>query len=107
VVEQATTDNNYLLAFFILAIPLLSIVSIMLYKNRSLQLWLVRFLILFVAAFIVALVSYSYIIITKYDSEIVPGFMMAIPLLQLIFSVLALRGIKKDDDLVRSYDRLR
>jgi hypothetical protein len=32
---------------------------------------------------------------------------MALPFLQLIFSILAYRGIKKDDQLVKSYDRLR
>ena len=107
VVQQATTDNTFLLAFFILAIPVISIISIMLFKNRNLQLWLVRFLIMLVVAFIIASGSYIYIIMTKYDSVIDPGFRMAIPLLQLVFSVLAWRGIKKDDDLVKSYDRLR
>jgi hypothetical protein len=60
-----------------------------------------------VVAFIIASGLCIYIIMTKYDSVIDPGFRMAIPLLQLIFSVLAWRGIKKDDDLVKSYDRLR
>jgi hypothetical protein len=29
------------------------------------------------------------------------------PVIQLILSILAFRGIKKDDQLVKSYDRLR
>jgi hypothetical protein len=107
VVQQATTDNTFLLAFFILAIPVISIISIMLFKKRSLQLWLVRFLIMLVVAFIIASGLCIYNVMTKYDSVIDPGFRMAIPLLQLVFSVLAWRGIKKDDDLVKSYDRLR
>jgi hypothetical protein len=32
---------------------------------------------------------------------------MILPLAILIFSILASRGIKKDDQLVKSYDRLR
>jgi len=30
-----------------------------------------------------------------------------VPVIQLILVALAYRGIKKDDDLVKSYDRLR
>jgi glucan phosphoethanolaminetransferase (alkaline phosphatase superfamily) len=106
-VDQAITEQTFLLAFFVLAIPVLSILAIMLFKKRNLQLWLVKILILFIVALIIAAGSYTYIIMTKYDSVIDPGFRMAIPFLQLILSVLAYRGIKKDDDLVKSYDRLR
>ena len=69
--------------------------------------WLVRILILLVIAFIIASVLYSYIILTKYNAEIIPGFKMVIPVIQLILSILAYRGIRKDDALVKSYDRLR
>ena len=38
---------------------------------------------------------------------IIPGIKMVVPLLILIFGILAQRGIKHDENLVRSYDRLR
>jgi hypothetical protein len=50
---------------------------------------------------------YSYSVMSKYDATLVPGIKMSLPFLQLILSVLAFKGIKKDDKLVKSYDRLR
>jgi hypothetical protein len=42
-----------------------------------------------------------------YAADVEWGFRMFIPLLVLILGTLALKGIKKDENLVRSYDRLR
>jgi len=100
-------EKTFAVTLFIILIPVLSAIIIFIFKNRNLQKRLVRFLIIVVIAFIFTSCLYAYIIITKYNSEIVPGFKMVIPLLQLIFSVLAYRGIIKDDNLVKSYDRLR
>jgi hypothetical protein len=100
-------EKTFAVTLFIILIPVLSAIIIFIFKNRKLQKRLVRFLIIVVIAFIFTICLYAYIIITKYNSEIVPEFKMIIPLLQLIFSVLAYRGIIKDDNLVKSYDRLR
>lgn len=100
-------EKTFAMSLFIILIPVLSAITIILFKKRSLQKQLVRFLIIVVIAFIFVSCFYTYIVLTKYDSEIVPGFKMVIPLLQLIFSVLAYRGIIKDDNLVKSYERLR
>ena len=100
-------EKTFALSLFVILIPVLSTIAIFLFKKRSLQKRLVMFLIIVVIAFIFVLCFYAYIIITKNNAEIVPGFKMVIPLLQLIFSVLAYRGIIKDDNLVKSYDRLR
>jgi hypothetical protein len=44
----------------------------------------------------------------KHNSAILePGYRIIMPLLSLIFLVLAYLGVKKDDELVKSYDRLR
>jgi hypothetical protein len=43
----------------------------------------------------------------KYDSDIVWSFWMLLPVLIPVSLFLAYRGIKKDEDLVKSYDRLR
>jgi len=88
-------------------IPVVSFLTIFLYKNRRVQLILSKTLLGFISAFIIALVVYSYIFTSRYNAELVPGIAMAVPVIQLILVVLAYRGIKKDDDLVKSYDRLR
>lgn len=88
-------------------IPLLSLVIIFLYRKREYQMLFTRILILLISAFIGVSLVYSYIIISKYEAAFSSWYRLIIPVLQLILSVLAYRGIKKDDDLVKSYDRLR
>ncbi len=88
-------------------IPLLASIIIFLYKKRGLQLLLVKVLMLLILVFILLLAFYSYSIAEKFNASLTPGVIMAIPLIQLILAFLAYRGIKKDEDLVKSYDRLR
>jgi Domain of unknown function (DUF4293) len=95
------------LSIIILLIPVLSLVTIFVFKKRNIQLLLSKILIGLVTGLILVSGYYSYIIITDYSGEIVPGVKMALPLIMLILSILAFRGIRKDDRLVKSYDRLR
>jgi hypothetical protein len=81
--------------------------TIFIFKNRKIQLWFSLFLIILAAVFIIASIHLSLSIISKFEAKIIPGFKMVLPVLTLIISVLAYRGIKKDDQLVKSYDRLR
>jgi len=91
----------------IILIPVLSLLTIFFFKKRKIQLWLALSVIILIVGFIFVLIYYSWIVITEYNAEIVPGFKMVIPVLMLIFAVLAYRGIRKDDRLIKSYDRLR
>jgi hypothetical protein len=95
-----------LLLLFIL-IPVISIATIFLFKNRKIQMHLVKMLIIIIIAFIAASGIYGYMIINEYGAVIIPGFKMVIPVLMAVFAFLALMGIRKDDNLVKSYDRLR
>lgn len=95
------------LSVIILVIPVLSLVTIFFFKNRSVQLWLSKILIALVTGLILISVYCSFLIITQYNGELVPGIKMTLPLLQLVLSILAFTGIRKDDRLVKSYDRLR
>jgi hypothetical protein len=100
-------EKNWPVTIIILMIPVLSIIILVLFRKRDLQLMLSKVLIALILGFIVVLAYYGYALTTKYEAKLIPGLMMAVPLLQLIFSFLAYRGIKKDDNLVKSYDRLR
>jgi hypothetical protein len=95
------------LSLIILLIAVISIVIIFLYKNRNIQLRLTFSLILLNVLLIIAFIHVSIRIISKFDAQLVPGIKMILPVLMLLFSILAYRGIKKDDRLVKSYDRLR
>jgi hypothetical protein len=95
------------LILIVLAIIVLSGVIIFLYKNRTKQLKLSRILILINILLIVVIffsadrIEKQTGITTKY------GVSAVIPLINILLSFLASRGIRKDEKLVKSSDRLR
>lgn len=95
------------LSVIVLVICILSFSAIFLFKKRKLQLRLVFIVILLTIVFIGIMLYYLFWVTGKFQAELVPGFKMLIPLLILIFGILAYRGIKRDENLVKSYDRLR
>lgn len=105
--DSLKTTNVSILMVLALMIPLLSLLIIFLFKKRNYQMILTGILILLISIFIGASLAYSFNIISKYDAEFASWYKLLIPVIQLILSVLAYRGIKSDDDLVKSYDRLR
>ncbi len=113
VLENNGTDNSEMilsalpLTVIIVVIPLLAITTMLLFKKRKIQLKFAVAGIIFSALFILLLIYYAVNICSEYSASVTPGLLMAVPVIILIFNVLAYRGIKKDDNLVKSYDRLR
>ncbi len=105
--EPQIIQPLYLYSILLILIPLISLIALFLYKNRKFQLWLVLSLIVFVILLLALSVHYYSLIVETYGASVKPGFMMLIPVILLVFPVLAYRGIKKDDEMVKSYDRLR
>ena len=113
-IEEGTASHGFSmvetllpLSIVLIIIPLLSLIAIFLFRQRKIQIRLSGILIGLICFLIIACVHSSYLIITKHSGMIVPGIKMAIPVVMLIFAILAYRGIKKDEELVKSYDRLR
>jgi hypothetical protein len=100
-------DKLLPLSVLIILIPAISLITIFIFKNRKLQLWFSLFLVILAAVFLIASIHVSFRIVSKFDARLIPGFKMILPLVILVLSILAYRGIKKDDQLVKSYDRLR
>ena len=88
-------------------IALASVVTILLYSNRKVQLLLVKTVIILAVGLLAGLSYYAFSLTASAKMTLMPVFRMALPVLILLFSVLAYRGILKDEHLVRSYDRLR
>jgi hypothetical protein len=95
------------LSIVIVLISVLPFITIFLYKNRRLQMKVTYAVITLTLVLVGILVFISAKVITEYQVNIVPDLKLMLAPLILIFSVLALRGIKRDENLVRSYDRLR
>ncbi|WP_442265325.1 DUF4293 domain-containing protein [Tenacibaculum sp. ZS6-P6] len=91
-------------SFFLSA--LLSVVAIFLFKNRQLQFVIGRLNIL-TNLFLLGVLVYLSLTLSGEASVSEKGIGMFIPVISLVLLVFANKAIKKDEDLVKSVDRLR
>jgi len=101
------TDSSFVLSFILLLIPVISVVTIFFFKNRKLQLRLNTGVISLILIFIILSVIKVITVSKEFNVTLSPGLKLALPFLMLVSAALAYRSIKKDEELVRSYDRLR
>ncbi len=104
-----TVEDHLLLGGLCILGGILSIVAIFLFKNRPLQMRIGYFIII-AAIFIIILAIGLFINESQsYNSpvNISEGFGIGMPVLTIVLVVLANRFIKKDENTVRSMDRLR
>lgn len=98
-------DDMLLLGMF-LASAVLCVITIFLFKKRQNQFVLGRLTILLNFALLGVLVYRSQIL-SGGAAALEKGIGMAIPLVSIVFIALANKAIKRDEDLVKSVDRLR
>ena len=98
-------DDFFLLGMF-LGSAVLSLIAIFLFKNRQLQFVLGRINILLNFILLGVFVYWS---LTVSGEAMVSekGIGMFIPVISIVLLVMANKAIKKDEDLVKSVDRLR
>lgn len=93
-----------------LAIVALNAITIFLYKKRNTQVKLVNVSLAFLIAFI-ALIFFYYAPFIEKNFKVVAEYAKNIgiymPIISFICMLLANRGIKKDEELVKSLDRIR
>ena len=104
-VKVFANDVNYVFAAF-LASALLSIISIFRYKNRKSQFVLGRLNII-LNFFLLGFFVYQSLNLSGETAVSEKGIGMFLPIISIVFLVLANKAIKKDEDLVKSVDRLR
>jgi glucan phosphoethanolaminetransferase (alkaline phosphatase superfamily) len=110
---EAPAFNNLLFLPIILVVILTAILivyTIFQYKNRPLQIKLSNVGVLACIALILA-IFFLYIPMIEKKIGIIPdyrkSFGIYMPLVSLVFMVMANRAIKRDENLVKSADRLR
>lgn len=91
----------------LITVPILTIITIFLYKNRKLQLTLTLLIVFLITISSLLGCYYTYNFVKQFDTEIVFNIKMIFPLLLYILTYLAYSGIRNDENLVKSYDRLR
>ena len=98
-------DVNYVFAAFLVS-AFLSIISILRYKNRKAQFMLGRLNII-LNFFLLGFFVYQSLNISGETAVSEKGIGMLLPIVSIVFLALANKAIKKDEDLVKSVDRLR
>lgn len=88
-------------------VNILSLVSIFLFKNRPLQMRISIYNILVLFGFIGMFVFYIFNTADSINANIHFTIFSIMPVISIILIYLAYRAIKKDEELVRSADRIR
>ena len=106
------SESEHLGSLLPLVIPVLltaviSLLTVFLFRNRRLQIRFTTAALFLSFSVVLATSAYAIFVIRKFDAEIIWSIKMVLPFLMIVFLFLAYRGIRKDDELVKSYDRLR
>jgi len=81
--------------------------TISMYKKRMLQLRMCRYNMILMVGIMALMGFYAYKIISQIEAVYSIGFGAVMPLVSFILTFLAFRAIRKDEILVKSYDRIR
>lgn len=106
-IDKQSTEFNASLWFVLLSSSIISLASIVSFKRRKLQASLCSFN--FIAILLIVVLMYVYSFNMNYFEGISGelSFAALLPAALMFFNFLALRGIRKDERLVRSMDRFR
>jgi len=99
-------ENDVMLSAVFYVIALLALIAILLFKKRQNQFVLNR-LNMILNLFLLGFFVYRSLNLSGETAVSEKGIGMLIPVFSIVFLVLANRAIKKDEDLVKSVDRLR
>ena len=106
ILEQSASIKT--LGITIIIIAIVNIISIFLFSKRPLQIRVVRYAILLKCAIFAVLFYYTYLLSASDTTfTIIPKTGVLALVIALILDWIAIRNIKKDEELVKSIDRIR
>ena len=101
------SENLLPLTILLIAVAVLSFITLFLFRLRRLQLRASVFTLLLLLGEVIMIGFYLFYVVTKYELSILFSIKTTFPLVSAVLMYLAFRGILKDELLVRSYERLR
>jgi len=104
--QAVYSSNELLISITFYASAVLAIWSMLSFKNRKTQ-FVINRLNMILNVFLLGFFVYRSLNLSGEISVSEKGIGMLIPVFSIVFLVLANRAIKKDEDLVKSVDRLR
>ncbi|MFY0643577.1 MAG: DUF4293 domain-containing protein [Bacteroidia bacterium] len=105
--DETTARMNNGLVYVIASSALLALISLLSFKNRKFQASMAAFNFVAIILMIVLMYVYSFQQDVIDAGESSMKFTVLIPLAMMLFNYMALRGVRKDEQLVRSMNRLR
>ncbi|PKA97174.1 uncharacterized protein DUF4293 [Flavobacteriaceae bacterium MAR_2009_75] len=103
---EVYASNEILISVAFYGSAVLALIAILLFKKRKNQ-FVINRLNLLLNLFLLGFFVYRSLNLSGDTSVSEKGIGMLIPVISIVFLVLANRAIKKDEDLVKSVDRLR
>ncbi|SDQ53761.1 DUF4293 domain-containing protein [Flagellimonas zhangzhouensis] len=104
--KEVFAQDEVLVSLVFYVVTVLAVVSILMYKKRQNQ-FVVNRLNMILNLFLLGFFVYRSLSLSGETVVSEKGIGMLIPVFSIVFLVLANRAIKKDEDLVKSVDRLR
>ena len=95
------------MGILLVAAAVIAAATIFLCRKRRLQIRLTTLSTLLLAVYYLAAVYFIIFAEGQDDSGFTPSWAFCLPLVSIILNWMAIRGIQKDDMLVKSYDRIR
>ena len=106
VVEDQSFSTWALIALLLIS-ALIALFTLFVYRSRPHQIRLCILNILLLLGYYGAFTFYVIKIKSDLDAEFIPSWTIGLPGVAIILTYLALRGVAKDEALVRSYNRIR
>ena len=105
--SNTTVIIDYPLAIILVMMPFLNLIAIFLFKTRILQMRICIFNILLMLGSLALIWFYSYEAENVLFVDTYFSYPVVFPLVAAIFTFMAFRGIRKDEILVKSANRIR
>ena len=96
-----------ILQLILILLAVSSVIALSLFRKRRLQKKMVFIVMILAVALAGIIIYYIISLSSETHASLTPGYRTFLPLIILLFAFLAYRGIRKDEDLVKSYERLR
>ncbi len=99
--------NTWVLTAIMVIIPVLSFITIFLFKKRLLQIRLIFFNIVMMAGYYALLFIYLWQLGKALEATKFLEIVSAFPLVSIVLNFLAIRAVGKDEALIKSLNRIR
>lgn len=106
-VQELAGNHPYGVMFFTALSITIALIAVFGYKNRKAQIRKAYFALLSNVLWYVTLGTYAYSISERANLSLTPAICSLLPVLSILLIVMAIKAIHKDEELVRSADRIR